>query len=156
MKLCIALVLAFLITLINSKPTPTTGSSSINKYLPYAAAIGAAGAALTTAVSIYYSFANPTFETVNDIPITMIKSHSEISGEVMKILDGDTYRIRHLPKKGLFGKDDSKFNGPISSHTLVVRIAAVDTPETAKFGKTGQLYAEEAKTFATTRLMSKK
>lgn len=46
--------------------------------------------------------------------------------------------------------------GNLQDNTIVVRIAAVDTPETAKFGKEGQAYAEEAKQFAIDKILGKR
>ena len=48
------------------------------------------------------------------------------------------------------------YTGNLKDHTLAVRIYAVDTPETAKFGNPGQPYGEEATKFVEERLLKKK
>ena len=70
----------------------------------------------------------------------------------MKITDGDTYRVRHVNRNN----KDPKFKGLLSENTIVVRIAAVDTPETAKFGNGGQKLGPAATEFARERLFGKK
>ena len=70
----------------------------------------------------------------------------------MKITDGDTYRVRNINKYNR----DPKFNGLLSENTIVVRIAAVDTPETAKFGNQGQKLGPAATEFAKEKLFGKK
>ena len=70
----------------------------------------------------------------------------------MKITDGDTYRVRHINRNN----KDPKFEGLLSENTIVVRIAAVDTPETAKFGNEGQKLGPAATEFARKRLFEKK
>lgn len=71
---------------------------------------------------------------------------------VVKITDGDTYRIRHVNK----AFPNPTYTGLLSEHTIVVRIAAVDTPETAKFGNSGQKLGSAATDFVSERLLKKK
>lgn len=61
-------------------------------------------------------------------------------------------RLRHLP--GVWSS--AAYTGSLKDHTLAVRIYAVDTPETAKFGNSGQPYGEEATKFVEDRLLKKK
>lgn len=107
---------------------------------------GVVGAALIFGVS----GANARFETAADIPSSAFKERKVLNGDIVKIVDGDTYRFRHKPQL-LFGLG-ADFKGPLSEHTLMVRLAAVDTPEIAKFGNKAQPYAQEAKDFASLRL----
>ena len=58
----------------------------------------------------------------------------------VSVSDGDTVRLRHTPS--LFSS--GRFAGKLSENTISCRIAAVDTPETAKFGKPGQPLGEGA------------
>lgn len=90
------------------------------------------------------------YNTAEDIPAAKIRSQQTITGVVAKCTDGDTYRIRH---KTLFS--DGKFQGKLSENTIVIRIAAVDTPETAKFGKSGQAGGDDATSFAREQLEGK-
>eukprot|EP00596_Hydrurales_sp_CCMP1899_P004350 CAMPEP_0119039160 /NCGR_PEP_ID=MMETSP1177-20130426/8520_1 /TAXON_ID=2985 /ORGANISM="Ochromonas sp, Strain CCMP1899" /LENGTH=236 /DNA_ID=CAMNT_0007002707 /DNA_START=167 /DNA_END=877 /DNA_ORIENTATION=+ len=92
------------------------------------------------------------YETVDSIPKQYFKEQKTITGEVVKINDGDTFRMRHIP--GFWANSD--FKGALKDHTLVVRIYAVDTPETPKFGNSGQPYGEDASKFAEKTLLNKK
>jgi len=83
------------------------------------------------------------YNTAEDIPSEQIKSKATLHGVVVKVIDGDTFRLRHLPNFFLMGN----LMGRLSSKTISVRIAAVDTPETAKFGKNGQPLGERSKKF---------
>ena len=60
-------------------------------------------------------------------------------GTVVSVSDGDTVRFLHRPtifhSTSNFDKDDR----------LALRLCTIDTPETAKFGKPGQDFGEEAK-----------
>jgi micrococcal nuclease len=90
--------------------------------------------------------------TADDIPGGLIRSHRAISGRVVSVSDGDTFRFRHLPSIVSSGK----YDGKLSENTITLRIAAVDTPETAKFGKPGMRLGEEAKEFAKARVLNKR
>lgn len=91
----------------------------------------------------------PLFETAQDIPAIYFKEKRSIRSIVDKVSDGDTYKVRHITN----GKKSRLYNGPIKYHTIIVRVAAVDTPETAKQGNPGQPFAEEAKQFAISKLL---
>jgi micrococcal nuclease len=88
------------------------------------------------------------FENAGDIPSEYFREKRIIEGKVLKIVDGDTFRVRHLGKE--------HFDGPMNEHTLSIRLAAVDTPEKAKNGNSGQEYADEAASFAERKLLNKK
>jgi endonuclease YncB( thermonuclease family) len=92
------------------------------------------------------------FEVANDVPKEYFKKKKIIQCVVVKIVDGDTFRLRHTT----FWHKNSIFDGSIAQHTLNVRIAAVDAPETSKSGpNNGQKFSEEAKIFATKHLLGK-
>ena len=57
---------------------------------------GTAIALLATTVAIL-PFSIHQYDTANDIPASMIKSHETIRGRVVKVIDGDTLRIQHTP-----------------------------------------------------------
>ena len=92
------------------------------------------------------------YETAADIPNNFFTDKKEISGLIVKVTDGDTYRLRHLSS----WFSDGSYTGKLSEHTIAVRIAAVDTPETAKFGNAGQKFGKEATDFARNKLLNKK
>lgn len=97
-------------------------------------------------------FSATQFETAMDIPGNYFKEKKEIYSVVEKISDGDTYKVRHITKPGQAPKP---YKGPMKEHTIIVRVAAVDCPETAKQGNPGQPFSQEAKEFATEKLMGK-
>jgi len=91
------------------------------------------------------------YDTAADIPAKMFKTKkTSIKGVVASVTDGDTFRIRH---KTLISS--GKYEGKLSENTVVIRIAAVDTPETAKFGKEGQPLGEEAKQWVKDQILDK-
>ena len=87
------------------------------------------------------------YDTAGDIPKSMYKKNKIIRGRVVKVIDGDTIRIRHTPLYPLFKKGD--YCGKLSECTVSVRLYGVDAPETAKFGNPEQPYAREAKEYVT-------
>ena len=93
-----------------------------------------------------------TFDTADDIPETFFREQREISARVVKVVDGDTYRVRHLP----FFFSSGEFEGGLQKNTISVRVVAVDTPETAKFGAAGQKYGAAAAEFASRKLLNQK
>ena len=117
------------------------------------------------------------FKTADDIPTSYFKDHRVIEAELVKVIDGDTIRVVHIPgkddvirtSKGKsnvflgFGKaSTSKQKKPpreksggrakLSENSISVRFIAVDAPETAKFGNAGQPLALEAKQFVEEQL----
>jgi hypothetical protein len=58
-------------------------------------------------------------------------------GRVVGVTDGDTFRFLHQPTP--WHPDRLHEGEKLSNTTLPVRIATIDTPETAKFGKPGQV-----------------
>lgn len=92
----------------------------------------------------------PQFETTGDIPAVYFKEKQEIPAYVVKVTDGDTYRIRHLANK-----NSREFKGSLTEHTIPLRLAAVDAPEVAKYGQPGQKFADEAKKFAQEQILRK-
>ena len=105
---------------------------------------------LYTLIAIFSGFVisnilNIPYETATDIQTKYIKQEPVIKGRVMKVIDGDTIRIRHLPT---FYSSPS-FKGNIKDHTIIIRATAVDTPEK------GQKYSNIAKDYVSSRIMSK-
>ena len=95
------------------------------------------------------------YDTANDIPKAYFKDKRVIRGKVIKVIDGDTIRIRHTPlyplSKGEKGCTDRK----LSECTISVRLYGVDAPETPKFGNEGQPYAQEAKEYVSKQVYDK-
>lgn len=93
------------------------------------------------------------FDTANDIPLSYYKERKVIRGRVIKVIDGDTIRVRHTPLYPLNkGRDCST---RISDCTISVRLYAVDAPETAKRGNPGQPFASEAAEYTSTQVLDK-
>lgn len=100
-----------------------------------------------------FSLANPFaahFDTVSDIPESYFRSKTSINAVVERITDGDTIRVRHVS-----GWGSRSYRGTLKENTIIVRLAAVDTPETAKRGQEGQQYAQEAKAFTENKVLGK-
>lgn len=108
------------------------------------------GMCFTLLASTVLSGATTIYNTAMDIPSSYFKEQKSIDAVVVRISDGDTFRVRHVTRV----RSDPSFTGKLSDNTIVVRIAAVDTPETAKFGNAGQAYADEAKKFVTANLLN--
>lgn len=81
------------------------------------------------------------FATVDDIPLRFFHEERQLSANAVSFSDGDTFRARHIP----FARSAGAYTGKASEHTLQIRLAAIDTPETAKFGNPGQPFGEDAK-----------
>lgn len=86
------------------------------------------------------------FKDAVDIPTKFLGPTAPcLKGRAVSVSDGDTLRFYHRPTifhKSTFDRKTQK----LSEHTLPIRICTIDTPETAKFGKSGQPFGEEAKT----------
>lgn len=100
--------------------------------------------------SLFYG--EKCFNNANDIPSEYFKENKEIKGIVVKITDGDTFRVRHVTKS----RTSAEFSGTLTDNTIAIRIAAVDAPETSKFGNAGQEYGEIAKKFVEDNLLGKR
>lgn len=111
------------------------------------------GAVLASGAWLFSPSDDQLFKTADDIPKSYFSENREIKGVVVKITDGDTFRIRHTGKKG---NKSPAYEGKLSENTIAVRIAAVDTPETAKQGRPGQPFSQEASEFTRQSLLNKR
>ena len=89
-------------------------------------------------------FGSSFYTNVDAIPKEYFRERREISGVIVHVHDGDTYRMRHMPNF----LSSSEFTGTLKDNTINIRIAAVDTPEIGGKRKPGQKYSLEAKQFA--------
>lgn len=88
------------------------------------------------------------FATVDDIPKEYFREHRTIYAYVERIIDGDTFRARHIPgyEPGVTYRPKPLQTQAIANLTLKLRLYAVDTPEIAKSkSQVSQLFAPEAK-----------
>lgn len=82
--------------------------------------------------------------SVADIPSDSVGPTAPwLRGRVVSVSDGDTIRFLHAPT--WFHASKLAENEKMSDVALPIRVCTIDTPETAKFGKEGQPYGEEAK-----------
>ena len=86
------------------------------------------------------------YNNANDIPNEMFKKKKILYGKTVKVIDGDTIRVRHLPFYPF--KQTSRYTGLLSENTISIRIYGVDAPEIGKFGKPSMPKANDAKKFA--------
>eukprot|EP00808_Paulinella_micropora_P004930 g4540.t1 len=85
---------------------------------------------------------------VSDIPSSYFGDKAPmLRGRVVSVSDGDTIRFLHKPTVFHSSKLSSFPENKVSDFTLPLRICTIDTPEVAKFGKPGQPFGEEAKTY---------
>lgn len=92
------------------------------------------------------------YDTAGDVPARLFRKKAVLKARVIKVADGDTFRVAHVPMFSWFRGAVKKLvknehKQKLSESTIQVRIAAVDCPETAKFGSAGQRYGNEAKEF---------
>ena len=87
------------------------------------------------------------YDTANDIPKSYFKDKKVIRGKVIKVIDGDTIRIRHTPLYPISRGEKGCIDRKLTECTISVRLYGVDAPETPKFGNEGQPYAQEAKEY---------
>lgn len=87
---------------------------------------------------------------LQDLHSSEIGPHAPwLRGTAMSVSDGDTIRFLHRPMWWSPRKPRHK------DHKLAIRLATIDTPETAKFGKPGQPFGEEAKEYLTDLCLDK-
>eukprot|EP00562_Extubocellulus_spinifer_P007277 CAMPEP_0178535506 /NCGR_PEP_ID=MMETSP0696-20121128/35579_1 /TAXON_ID=265572 /ORGANISM="Extubocellulus spinifer, Strain CCMP396" /LENGTH=341 /DNA_ID=CAMNT_0020167645 /DNA_START=37 /DNA_END=1062 /DNA_ORIENTATION=- len=85
------------------------------------------------------------YAAVADIPSTYFGPNAPLlRGRVVSVSDGDTVRFLSAPT--IFHTSRLQDGQKMSRVALPIRICTIDTPETAKFGKPGQPFGEEAKT----------
>lgn len=121
----------------------------------------AAGCACGVAVGPVLSGCFARYATAEDVPAALFRKRRTLTAKVIKVADGDTFRVAHLPPLSLLRgkKGQSKAVGgdaKLSESTLQVRIAAVDCPETAKFGQSGQEFGDAATEFVRSELEGKR
>jgi micrococcal nuclease len=90
--------------------------------------------------------------SVNNVTSKMIGEQSPwLRGRVVTVTDGDTLRFWHTPT----WLHSSTPMGKTSEVCLAIRICTIDTPETAKFGKPGQPFGDEAKEYLSGTILDK-
>ncbi|KAI8915864.1 hypothetical protein EDD86DRAFT_197061 [Gorgonomyces haynaldii] len=86
------------------------------------------------------------FKNSRMIPHQMLEKKQWITGRVTAVGDGDNFRLYHTPGGvlySLFGSVPTS-RKDLKDETLHIRIAGVDAPERAHFGKPAQPYGDEA------------
>jgi micrococcal nuclease len=89
------------------------------------------------------------FMSINDIPPQWIgpvlENRRFVRGRCIQVSDGDTFRFLHAPFLSMSKTSVQLSSEKLSDFTLSIRVCTIDTPETAKFGKPGQAYGNDAK-----------
>jgi len=89
-------------------------------------------------------------KALQDLHSSEIGPHAPwLRGTAVSVSDGDTIRFFHRPLWWSPMKPANK------EDRLAIRICTIDTPETAKFGKPGQPFGEEAKQYLTNLCLNK-
>jgi endonuclease YncB( thermonuclease family) len=98
---------------------------------------------------------------VSDVPPSYFTEHKVIFGRVVRVIDGDTVRIRHC-KSRFFGCDkdwDKSGRQPrrIYDSTMSIRLYGIDCPELQKRSTDppSQPFAEEAKQYTSDLVLQK-
>mmetsp|Transcript_13942 Transcript_13942/g.33422 ORF Transcript_13942/g.33422 Transcript_13942/m.33422 type:complete len:276 (-) Transcript_13942:2446-3273(-) len=83
--------------------------------------------------------------SMSDVPAAYVGADAPfLRGRVVSVSDGDTVRFWHVPTR-VFHSSNLDKGQKLSEVALPIRVCTIDTPETAKFGKEGQPFGEEAK-----------
>lgn len=78
------------------------------------------------------------YTAVSDIPSRFFGAEAPIlKGRAVSVADGDTIRFYHVPT--MFHRKKLRKGQKLSEVAIPVRICTIDAPETAKFGKAGQV-----------------
>lgn len=133
--------------LLPNPSLPPSASDNMMSTLPSSSIVTSSSTATAAVLPMPFR----QYNTANDIPLSWYKEQKVIRGRVVKVIDGDTIRVRHTP---LFrkGRDCKK---PISDCSISVRLYAVDAPETAKRGNPGQPFAKEATEYTSDQVLDR-
>lgn len=104
------------------------------------------GCALSFVVGLRLGKVRPSWKRytdIRDIPKDAFETRKVFRGRVLSVSDGDTVRILHTPT--WWSTKTLQENEKLSTTALPIRLCTIDTPETAKFGKPGQPFGEQAK-----------
>jgi|MDSY01.2.fsa_nt_gb micrococcal nuclease len=137
------------------------------KPLSTVAASFGCGVALGTVAAPLAARTVVRYNTCEDLPPALFRKRATLTGRVVKVADGDTFRALHLPplsalRLGLLPGAGAKIpkarggRAKLSDSTLIIRIAAVDCPESAHFGSPGQPFADVATKFTESELAGKR
>jgi endonuclease YncB( thermonuclease family) len=118
------------------------------------AALATAVASMAVGVSIAPPGTFQHYHTVGEIPSLAFRQQSIVVGKVVRVSDGDTIRVRHTPLFPLLGNTPD--SGRLTEETLIIRLAGIDAPETAKGTGKGQPFAEESKRFVINNVLHQK
>jgi micrococcal nuclease len=138
--------LPVVLTTINTLRKELVSLSTIQKSLVVTALVLGFGAGRTTPFWKRYT-------DVAEIPATFFEQKRTLRGHAVRVSDGDTIRFLHRPM--VWNPRQLDKTEKASELALPVRFCTVDTPETAKFGETGQPFASEAKEYVTKLLSNR-
>jgi len=151
--------------------TLTSSSSSSSSITTTISSASKSSASTTTTAAVLPPIPFRTYNTAKDLPISYYKNQKSIRGRVVKVIDGDTIRIRHTPlypfQKGRNYKNTCRNNNNnnnnnksntkkkplLSECTISIRLYGIDTPETAKRGNPGQPYSQEATSYTSQQVL---
>jgi endonuclease YncB( thermonuclease family) len=132
------------------KPTPSL--PSLSQYLDPSTALPIALGTVILTASLLGTYTLTTryltrLPTVDAIPPTYYRTRS-LFGTVTSVGDGDNFRLFHTPGGRLAGwswlRSVPSARSALTNQTIHIRLAGVDAPEAAHFGKPAQPYSGEA------------
>ncbi|KAK2747513.1 putative endonuclease lcl3 [Myotisia sp. PD_48] len=109
-------------------------------------------------IHIYRKYLRRIPEVANISP-TFFRRRT-LLGQVTSVGDGDNFRMYHTPGGLLAGwgwlRTIPTSKKELKNRTIHIRLAGVDAPELAHFGRPSQPFAQEAHTWLTNRLMGRR
>lgn len=128
------------ISLAHKSPFPTPSDQYIYGALDLLLFI--AGLSVTTRL---FNNGLLRYRTADHIPRALQRGGT-LHGVVMAVRDGDNLRIRHTPfLTRLFSRPVAAGKNATAAETIHVRLAGVDAPECASFGRPGQTFGPVAR-----------
>mmetsp|Transcript_619 Transcript_619/g.1256 ORF Transcript_619/g.1256 Transcript_619/m.1256 type:complete len:289 (-) Transcript_619:3116-3982(-) len=88
------------------------------------------------------------FRTAEDIPQGWIRRQATLRGRVVRVGDGDNFRMIHLPwiRRWVHrGSNSSLVRSANAEQSIHIRLAGVDAPECSHFGLAGQPFGPDAR-----------
>ena len=156
----LTVVIASNTVLPHSEPPRTTAGTSVEPTAITKESVShAQWSQLPTATRLSFMMTNPfqQFETVGMIPKSYFDNHLTIYGYTERVIDGDTFRVRHIPGYAMLlptnnyessSPEVKGRRGGIADTTLLIRLYGIDCPEISKNkNQVTQPFGNEAKEY---------
>ncbi|KDR73970.1 hypothetical protein GALMADRAFT_250697 [Galerina marginata CBS 339.88] len=123
--------------------------------------IFALGSATAISTSLVYKRYGRRIRNSEWITPKLLTRKRWLKGVVTSVRDADNFRLFHTPALGFYTfpfkfRSIPSLSKDLKNETLHIRIAGVDAPETAHFGKAAQPYSSESLAWLRDRILGKK